>query len=84
LLGASTHVSQTALPSIVRRNAVAVVPDVNAQFVGGGDFDGQTGCAGMPKNVADGFCDDSFGVLGEFSINSGQFVVISYLMSERR
>jgi hypothetical protein len=69
---------------VVRRDAVAVDPDVDAQFVGDGDFDSQTCCAGMPKNVADGFCDDSFGVLGEFSINSGQFVVISYLMSERR
>src|SRR5271168_3575643 len=71
LLGPSTHVGQTALPLVVRRNAVAVVPDVDAQFVGDGDFDGQTGCAGMPKNVADGFCEDSFGVLGELSIDSG-------------
>src|SRR5271156_1778732 len=71
LLGPSTHGGQTALPSVVRGNAVAVVPDVDAHLVGDGDFNGQTGGAGMSKNVADGFCEYSLGVLGELSINSG-------------
>ena len=60
---------------------MAVVPDVDAQFVGDGDFDGQTGCAGMPKNVADGFCEDSFSVLGEISIDSGHRTVFTGVMT---
>ena len=70
LLGPSTHVSQSALPVVVRRDAVAVVPDVDAHLGGDGDFNGQMGGAGMSKNVADGFCEYSFGMLRELVTNS--------------
>lgn len=52
---------------------MAVVADIDDQFVGDGYLNGETVGAGMPNSVADGFGDDSLGVLSQLGTNSGHW-----------
>ena len=66
LFSAAGHVGQPAAALVVGGDPLAVVDDVDGQFIGDSHMDGQPGGSGVAHGVADGFGEDRCGVLGQF------------------
>ena len=65
LLGPPPQIRKPALSLVVRRDAAAVIDDVDPEFIADRHLDVQMGCTGMPYRIADSFHHGGFGVLSQ-------------------